>query len=148
VNGFVFAFTAFVAVATGLFFGLVPAVQASRTDPQQGLHEGGRGSSGSARQTRLRALLVVGEVGLACLLLVGAGVMLRSFVNLLRLDPGFQPGHVLTAEIALPNANYKTTDNIASFYQRLLINLNTLPGVHAGDVSPEKAAFMADSQVQ
>jgi predicted permease len=57
--------------------------------------------------------------------------MLRSFVNLLRLDPGFQPGHVLTAEIALPNANYRTTDNIASFYQRLLINLNTLPGVHA-----------------
>jgi predicted permease len=131
VNGFVFAFTASVAVATGLFFGLVPAVQASRTDPHQGLHEAGRGSSGSARQTRLRAVLVVGEVGLACLLLVGAGVMLRSFVNLLRLDPGFHPEHVLTAEIALPNANYKTTDNIASFYQRLLTNLNTLPGLHA-----------------
>ncbi len=88
------------AFATGLFFGLVPAVQASRIDPQQGLHEGGRGSSGGARQTRLGAILVVGEVGLACLLLVGAGVMLRSFVNLLRLDPGFQPEHVLTAEIA------------------------------------------------
>ena len=131
VNGFVFAFTALVAFATGLFFGLVPAVQASRIDPQQGLHEGGRGSSGGARQTRLGAILVVGEVGLACLLLVGAGVMLRSFVNLLRLDPGFQPEHVLTAEIALPNANYKTTDNIASFYQRLLVNLNTLPGLHA-----------------
>jgi predicted permease len=131
VNGFVFAFTALVAVATGLFFGLVPAVQASRTVPQQGLHEGGRGSSGSRRQTRLRAVLVVGEVALACLLLVGAGVILRSFVNLLRLDPGFQPEHVLTAEIALPNANYKTTDNIASFYQRLLTNLNALPGVHA-----------------
>jgi predicted permease len=131
VNGFVFAFTALVVVATGLLFGLVPAVQASRTDPQQRLHEGGRGWNGSGRQTRLRAVLVVGEVGLACLLLVGAGVILRSFVNLLRLDPGFQPEHVLTAEIALPNANYKTTDNIASFYQRLLTNLNTLPGVHA-----------------
>ena len=131
VNGFVFSFTALVAVATGLFFGLVPAVQASRTDPSQGLHEGGRGSSGSAQQTRLRAVLVVGEVGLACLLLVGAGAMLRSFVNLLRLDPGFQPQHVLTAEIALPNANYKTTEKVAGFYQRLLSNLNTLPGVHA-----------------
>jgi predicted permease len=131
VNGFVLSFTALVAVATGLVFGLVPAVQASRTDPRQGLHEGGRGSGGSARQTRLRAVLVVGEVGLACMLLVGAGVMLRSFVNLLRLDPGFQPEHVLTAEIALPNANYKTKDNIATFYQRLLINLNTLPGVAA-----------------
>jgi predicted permease len=131
VHGFVFAVTALVAVATGILFGLVPAVQASQTDPQQGLHEGGRGSSGSGRQTRLRAVLVVGEVALACLLLVGAGVILRSFVNLLRLDPGFQPEHVLTAEIALPNANYKTTDNIASFYQRLLAKLNTLPGVHA-----------------
>jgi predicted permease len=131
VNSFVFAFTAIVAVATGLFFGLVPALQASRTDPQQGLHEGGRGSSGSGRQARLRAVLVVGEVALACLLLVGAGVVLRSFVNLLRLDPGFQPEHVLTAEIALPRANYKTTDNVASFYHRLLTNLNALPGVHA-----------------
>ena len=131
VNGFVFAFTALVAVATGLFFGLVPAVQASRTDPRQGLLEGGRGASGTARQTRLRAVLVVSEIGLACLLLVGAGVMLRSFVNLLRLDPGFQPNHVLTAETALPNASYKTTDNIGSFYQRLLINLNTLPGIAA-----------------
>lgn len=131
VNWFVLGFTALVAVATGLFFGLVPALQASRTDPRQGLHEGGRGSSRSGRQARLREVLVVGEVGLACLLLMGAGVMLRSFVNLLRLDPGFQPEHVLTAEIALPNANYKTTDNIASFYQRLLINLNTLPGVRA-----------------
>jgi predicted permease len=131
VNGFVFSFTALVAVATGLFFGLVPAVQASRTDPRQGLCEGGRGSSGNARQTRLRAVLVVSEIGLACVLLVGAGVMLRSFVNLLRLDPGFQPKHVVTAEIALPNASYKTTDNIGSFYQRLLINLNTLPGIAA-----------------
>jgi predicted permease len=131
VNGFVFSFTALVAVATGLFFGLVPAVQASRTDPRQGLHEGGRGSGGSARQTRIRAVLVVGEVGLACMLLVGAGVMLRSFVNLLRLDPGFQPEHVLTAEIALPDANYKTTDSVGGFYQRLLTNLKTLPGIAA-----------------
>ena len=131
VNGLVFAFTAMVAVVTGLFFGLAPALQASRTDPQQALHEGGRGSSGTAKQTRLRAGLVVGEVALACLLLVGAGVMLRSFVNLLRLDPGFQPQHVLTAEIALPRANYKTTADIGSFYQRLLTNLNALPGLRA-----------------
>jgi len=130
VNGFVLGFTALVAIATGLFFGMVPAVQVSQTDPQQGLHEGGRGSSGSRRQMRLRSVLVVGEVGLACLLLVGAGVMLRSFVNLLRLDPGFQPEHVLTAEIALPNVNYKTADEIASFDQRLT-NLNALPGVDA-----------------
>lgn len=131
VNGVVFGVTALVAIATGLLFGLVPAVQASRTDPQQGLHEGGRGASGSGRQTRLRAVLVVGEVGLACMLLVGAGVMLRSFVNLLRLDPGFQPEHVLTAEIELPSTNYKTAATITGFYARLLTNLQTLPGVRA-----------------
>lgn len=131
VNAFVLSFTALVAIGTGLFFGLVPAMQASRTDPKQGLHEGGRGSSGSVRQSRLRSVLVVGEVGLACLLLVGAGVMLRSFMNLLRLDPGFQPQHVLTAEIALPGVNYQKAENIALFYQKLLTNLGTLPGVHA-----------------
>ena len=138
VNGFVFAFTALVAITTGLCFGLVPAVRASRTDPQQGLHEGGKGSSGSgARQTRLRAILVVSEIALACLLLVSAGVVLRSFVNLLRIDPGFRPEQVLTAEIALPNANYKTTDNIASFYQRLLNTLGTLPGVRTVGVGTD-----------
>jgi len=131
VNAFVLLFTVLVALVTGVVFGLVPALQASRTDPMQRLREGGRGSSGTAGQTRLRAVLVVGEVGLACLLLAGAGVMLRSFVNLLRLDPGFRPQHVLTAEIALPGANYKTADNIAGFYQRLLGNLSALPGVHA-----------------
>jgi predicted permease len=63
--------------------------------------------------------------------------MLRSFVNLLRLDPGFQPEHVLTAEIALPYTNYKTTDNIARFYKRLLANLNTLPGMRAVGVGTD-----------
>ena len=131
VNGMVFGFTAAVALVTGLIFGLVPAVQASRTDLQRGLRDGGRGSSGSGRQTRLRAALVVGEVALACLLLVTAGILLRSFVNLVKSDPGFRPEHVLTAEIALPRVNYKTTDQVAGFYHTLLTNLNTLPGVAA-----------------
>jgi len=131
VNGTMFAVTAAVAIGTGLIFGLVPAVQAARTDPQKGLHGAGRGSGGNRRQTRLRAALVAGEVGLACLLLVGAGAMLRSFVNLLRLDPGFRPEHVLTAEIALPEANYKTTESISSFYQSLLDKVRALPGAHA-----------------
>jgi predicted permease len=131
VNGVVFGFTAAIALATGLIFGLVPAVQASRTDPQQGLRDGGRGSSGSGRQTRLRAVLVVGEVGLACLLLVCAGVLLRSFVNLLKSDPGFRPEHVLTAEIALPDATYKDKTAVADFYTRMLTNLSALPGTRS-----------------
>ncbi|HKV81934.1 MAG TPA: ABC transporter permease [Candidatus Sulfotelmatobacter sp.] len=131
VNGVVFGFTAAIALATGLIFGLVPAVQASRTDPQRGLRDGGRGSSGSGRQTKLRAALVVGEVGLACLLLVGAGVLLRSFVNLLKTDPGFRPERVLTAEIALPNATYKEKTAVADFYTRMLTNLSALPGTRS-----------------
>jgi predicted permease len=131
VNGVVFGFTAAIALATGLIFGLVPAVQASRTDPQQGLRDGGRGSSGSGRQTKLRAALVVGEVGLACLLLVGAGVLLRSFVNLLKTDPGFRPERVLTAEITLPNATYKDKTAVADFYTRMLTNLSALPGTRS-----------------
>jgi len=131
VNGMVFGFTAAIALATGLIFGLVPSVQASRTDPQQRLRGGGRGSSGSGRQTRLRAALVVGEVGLACLLLVGAGVLLRSFVNLLKTDPGFRPEHVLTAEIALPDATYRDAAAVADFYTRMLTNLSALPGTRS-----------------
>jgi predicted permease len=131
VNGMVFGFTAAIALATGLIFGLVPSVRASRTDPQQRLRGGGRGSSGSGRQTRLRAALVVGEVGLACLLLVGAGVLLRSFVNLLKTDPGFRPEHVLTAEIALPDATYKDAAAVADFYTRMLTNLSALPGTRS-----------------
>lgn len=131
VNGVVFGFTVAVALATGLVFGLVPALQGSRTDLQRGLRDGGRGSSGSGRQTRLRAALVVGEVALACLLLATAGVLLRSFVNLLKTEPGFRPEHVLTAEIELPSANYKDGTAIANFYAPLLENVNALPAVRA-----------------
>ena len=131
VNLLVFGFTALIAIATGLFFGLVPALQLSRANLQQGLREGGRGATGSGRQTRLRSVLVVGEVSLACVLLAGAGVMLRSFVNLLRTHAGFQPQHVLTADLSLPSTTYKTTDAIARFYQGLITGLSSLPGVQA-----------------
>lgn len=137
VNALVFAFTALIALATGLIFGLVPALQAARTDPQQGLREGGRGATAGGRQTRLRSLLVVGEVSLACILLVGAGVMLRSFVNLLNTDPGFRPEHVLTAGLSLPNANYKTPDAVARFHQKLVAGLSSLPGVQAAGIGTD-----------
>ncbi|HWC97157.1 MAG TPA: ABC transporter permease [Candidatus Sulfopaludibacter sp.] len=131
VNGVVFAFTAAVGLLTGIVFGLVPALQSSRADLQQGLREGGRGRTAGARQTSLRSVLVVGEVGLACVLLVGAGVMLRSFLNLLNTNPGFQAQHVLTAELSLPQANYKTLDQISTFYRNLLAQVKSLPGVQA-----------------
>jgi predicted permease len=127
----VFAFTLLVAVLTGLLFGLVPALTASRTDLQHSLREGGRSATGGARQVRLRNFLVVGETGLACVLLIAAGLMLHSFVNLLRADPGFRPQQVLTASISLPNEHYRTVAQIRGFYDQLITGLEALPGVQS-----------------
>jgi len=133
VNLPVFAFTLLVSLGTGFLFGLAPALQASRVDPKQGLHEGGRGAVGGARQRRLRNVLVVGEVSLACVLLIGAGLMLRSFLNQLQQNQGFQAQHVLTATIALPRSQYKADTAVIQFYDRLLSGLASVPGVqHAG----------------
>jgi len=129
VNALVFAFTFLVAIATGVLFGLAPALQASRTDPKRGLYEGGRSTTGSARQRRLRNGLVISEVGLACVLLIGAGLMLRSFLNQLAISPGFKKDHVLTASLSLPQATYKKDADIARFYDLLMTGLNRVPGV-------------------
>jgi len=133
VDATVFAFTFAIALITGILFGLAPALQTSRADLTQALRESGRSTTGSGRQLHLRSLLVVAEVSLAFVLLIGAGLMLRSFINLLHTDPGFRAEHVLTASISLPNAQYKNDVDIASFYGRLTKDLAALPGVrHAG----------------
>ncbi len=127
----VFLFTIFIAFATGIVFGIVPGLQGSRTDLRESLHESGRNASSSRATLRLRNALVIGEVTLACVLLIGAGLMLRSFVNLLRTDPGFRPEQVLTASISLPGASYKDKQAVANFYQRLLDKLRSEPGMSA-----------------
>jgi predicted permease len=130
VNAAVLGFTLLLTVGTGFLFGLAPALQASRADLQQALRETGRGSTGGRGQLRLRNVLVVAEVALACTLLIGAGLMLRSFVNLLRADPGFRPQHVLTASLSLPDKEYPKAA-IPRFYEQLLADLRSLPGVEA-----------------
>jgi len=127
----VFAFTFLVSAATGILFGLIPAIQASRTDPRRGLHDGGRNTTGSGRMSRLRNALVVSEVSLACVLLIGAGLMLRSLLNLLHLDPGFRQEHVLTASLSLPEVQYKTGKKIGQFYDELTTKLSSMPGVES-----------------
>ncbi len=129
VNAAVFAFTFLVSIFTGIQFGLVPALQASKADPKRSLYESGRTSTAGARQSRLRNALVVSEVALACVLLIGAGLLLRSFLNQLNLDPGFRQDHVLTASVALPHAVYKTGAETARFYDRLMAGLAAVPGV-------------------
>jgi predicted permease len=136
VNAAVFGFTLIVALATGILFGLLPALQAARTDVQDSLRAGGRGAGSHRGHLRLRNFLVVGEVGLACLLLIGAGLMLRSFVNLLRTDPGFRPEHLLTARVSLPDATYKPLDTLR-FWGRLTASLDSVAGIRAAGVGTD-----------
>ena len=131
----VFLFTLLVAMCTGILFGLVPALTASRTDLQQSLS--GRGNTAGGRQSRLRNVLVVGESGLACVLLIGAGLLLHSFVNLLRTDPGFRPDQVLTASLILPFEQYRTGDQRTAFFKELIDNLQRQPGVTAAGIGSD-----------
>ncbi|MBB6147420.1 putative permease [Silvibacterium bohemicum] len=127
----VFAFTMLISLSTGILFGLVPAIQASQTDPKNGLHEGGRSATASGRQSRLRNALVISEVTLACVLLIGAGLMLRSLLNLLHLDPGFRQDHVLTASLSLPHAEYRDKTSVERFFSQLTSDLQSMPEVEA-----------------
>lgn len=127
----VLAFTFLLSTLTGILFGLAPALQASRLDPKQGLQQNARTTAASRHQNRLRSALVIAEVSLASVLLIGAGLMLRTFLNLLHLDPGFHQDHVLTASLSLPHERYRTDDQRASFYDRLTTTLSTLPGVES-----------------
>ncbi len=133
----VFLFTLLISVGTGILFGLAPALQASRADPREGLHKGGRAATGGSRQRRLRNALVISEVSLACVLLIGAGLMLRSFLNLLRLDPGFQTERVLTAMLSLPQERYKTPQSLLHFYAELPRGIRSLPGVESAGLGSD-----------
>jgi len=133
VNRAVFLFTAAVSILTGVFFGLVPAWQVSKTDLNEGLKESGRGSDAPRRQ-RMRSLLVISEVALSIVLLVGAGLMIRSFARLLAVDPGFKPDHVLTAFVSLPVAKYSKREEQVAFFDQSLERLRNLPGVSAAGV--------------
>jgi putative ABC transport system permease protein len=126
----VLAFTAAVALASVLVFGLVPAWLLSRPDSQAALKEGGRATAG-ARTGLLRSLLVVAETALALVLLVGAGLLVRSFVALQAVDPGFDPDRVLTFSVAVPPAKYAEPARVAAFYQEAYDRLRALPGVES-----------------
>ncbi|HWC77843.1 MAG TPA: ABC transporter permease, partial [Blastocatellia bacterium] len=132
----VLLFTLLASILTGLAFGLAPAFQASRTDLTESLKEGGRGSSKGAHSRVIRNILVVSEVALALVVLTSAGLMIRSFLSLQRVDPGFKPENVLTARISLPTTRYADNAQVISFYQQVLERVKNLPGVESvGSVS-------------
>ena len=122
------AFTGALSLLTGVIFGLAPALQASKADLQESLKEGSRTSS-IAASNRLRSMLIVSEIALALVLLVGAGLMTKSLLRLLDVDPGFDPKNLLTFQLSLPSAKYGANNQAPVFYQQLLTRLETLPGV-------------------
>ncbi len=129
----VVVFTLLLSLATGVIFGLAPAIQSSKVDVQTTLKEGG--NAGESQQSNwLRASLVVAEVAAAFVLLIGAGLMIKSFVHLHRVEAGLQPENVITMSLTLPRANYQTPSSAVKFFQQLQERVSSLPGVQAAGV--------------
>jgi predicted permease len=122
-------FTVLVAFLTALIFGVVPALQVSQANSHESLKEGGRGSSTGSGHQNLRKLLVVGEVALSLALLAGAGLLVKSFMKLQEVDPGFKSDGVLTLRVVLPPARYSQPEQIRAFFRDLLARVRGVPGV-------------------
>jgi predicted permease len=133
VDARVLAFTAVAGILTTVLFSLAPSLRALRVSLTDALKEGGQQATTGAARGRLRDLLVVAEVALAVVLVIGAGLMIRSLWALQRIDIGFDPERVLTVELSLPASDYPETEQVVGFYGRLLERVRALPGVrHAG----------------
>jgi predicted permease len=130
-DGRVFGFMALVCVGTGMLFGLAPALQVSRTNVNDVLKEGGRGSAGGVKARRLTSAMVVVELTLTLVLLTGAGLMIRSFLKLYSMDLGVATSHVLTLRTVLSSERYPTPEKRQQFFEALLARLGSLPGVGA-----------------
>jgi len=130
VDGTVLAFVTAVSLLTGLLFGVAPAWRMSRLDPALALRGGGRSMTAGRGQHRLQNWLVIAETAIGLVLLAGSGLLIRSFVRVLHVDPGFDPHHVLTARLEVPLARYTQPQRL-QFYNRLLGKLGTLPGIQS-----------------
>jgi putative ABC transport system permease protein len=131
IDGRVLGFTLLASMLTGLVFGLMPVIEASKLDLNEVLKEGGRRGAVSAGQKRLRSLIVVAEFALALVLLIGAGLLSRSFWRLQNVSPGFETENALTFQITLPWASYTGSRQAAAFFQQAIDRISHLPGVKA-----------------
>ncbi|MGB7027264.1 MAG: ABC transporter permease [Candidatus Acidiferrum sp.] len=133
-DGWVFAFTFFVSLLTGVLFGLAPALDASRTGINEALKEGAGRSSAAPGRARLRQLLVIGEFAISVILLTGAGLMIATFSKLIHTDPGFNPQRILSAQFWLIGSNYNSEGQIENFDRAIVQRLEAIPGVDAAAV--------------
>ncbi len=131
----VLAFTLLTSILVGVIFGLVPAFQISKPGLNETLKEGGRALTESFRSSRLRGLLVVTEVALAIMLLVAAGLTIKSFMKLLEVNPGLNPRNILTMQVWLPESKYPDGHQVASFYREALLRIGALPGVQSASAT-------------
>jgi putative ABC transport system permease protein len=136
-DGRVLLFALVLSLATAILFGITPALEAANVDPQEALKEGGRGGGPSRGRRKLQSLLIVSQTALAVMLLIGAGLLTRSFALLLKADPGFRPQNVVTGTIALPLRAYSKADNIRNFWTELLAKAQAMPGVTAAGFSTD-----------
>ena len=130
-DGNVLGFTLLLSLATGVLFALLPIARTGRLDVAQVLHDGARGASAGSGRRRGRSLLVAAEMALAVLLLIGAGLTVRSFAKLRQVDPGFSVRNALTLRLTLPQARYPDTASVVRFYQQLGDAVKAQPGVLA-----------------
>jgi putative ABC transport system permease protein len=135
IDGWVLAFTLGVSILTGILFGLVPALSASKLDVNEALKEGGRASTGGRSRQRVRSVLVVSEIALALVLMISAGLLIKSIWRLRAIDPGFNPENLLTMRIELPESRYKEIPKQIQFRERALDAVNSIPGAQAAMIS-------------
>jgi putative ABC transport system permease protein len=149
INGTVLAFTAAVALFSGVVFGMAPAWHASSPNMNETLKEGGRSGSPGAGHHRLRNALVVTETALALVLLVGTGLMLKSFLRVTHADPGFDASGVLTAAVSGPDIKYKEKPQVRAFVQEIVANVEALPGVEsAAAITPLLGGWQSSFSVE
>ena len=135
VDSRVFAFTFGLSLLTGVIFGLLPAWTASRAGVSESLKEGGRSATAGRAHQRVRSTFVVVELAIALVLLVGAGLLVKTFWKLRNVEPGFNPDHLLTMRVELPEARYKEIDKQTRFRTQALDDVNSLPGAQAAMIS-------------
>src|SRR5439155_5101181 len=124
----VLTFALAATVVAGLLFGFLPSFISAHSRISETLKEGGRGSSSANRRAFARNAFVVAQLGLALVLLTGSGLLIRSFVRLIGVDPGFATGHLLTFKITLPRSKYGTDPLCLAFFQQLFARISTVPG--------------------